>query len=108
MKDKTMEEFVLENQINAFTRVLSLFPDNSMTYDDVFNALAKAEEEAQFVCGFIDLNQHLNEKLVVLQKAIEQGLVTKNGHDNLSLTVKGVERARIELPKQIEDCIRNK
>lgn len=104
----SIEEFVLENQLDAFTRVLSLFPENSMTYDDVFDVLAKAETNAQFVCGFIDLNQYLSEKITILKKALEQKLVIEDGHGHLKLTMAGKERAKKELPQPIEQSIQDR
>lgn len=101
------EEFVLENQLDAFTRVLGLFTENSMTYDDVFNVLARAETDAQFLCGFVDLNQYPNEKMGILKKALEQKLVTEDEHGYLKLTILGKERANRELPQPIEQSIRN-
>ncbi len=106
MSGKTIEEVVLENQIDAVTRVLYLLSDKRMTSDDIFNALAQAETDADFLCGFVDLNQYDNEKRSIIEKAIEQGLMNLDVNGRLSLTAEGRERGKKELPRPIEENIR--
>lgn len=104
----SIEELVLENQLDAFTRVLSLFSNKGMKTNDVFNILSQAENDAQFVCGFIDLNKYDNEKKVILEHSVNRGLVTVDKSGHLQLTAAGKERAKKELPQPIEQSIRDR
>ncbi|OGN14404.1 MAG: hypothetical protein A3J47_03115 [Candidatus Yanofskybacteria bacterium RIFCSPHIGHO2_02_FULL_43_22] len=102
------EEVVLGRQLDAVTRVLGLFTDQSLTASDVFNVLAQAETDAQYLCGFVDLNQYDDEKRVIIEHAINRKLVTIDTDKHLSLTLEGRERAKKELPEPIEESIRNR
>ena|SRR3989344_2883223 len=106
MGRKTFEEVVLERQIDAVTRVLKLLPNKSLTSGDIFNILAQAEEDAEFLCGFVALNQHDNEKMVIIGKAVEWGLISLDGNGYLDLTAEGEERGKKELPQPIEENIK--
>ncbi|HEY4484668.1 MAG TPA: hypothetical protein VI978_03035 [Candidatus Paceibacterota bacterium] len=104
--EKIFEEVVLGRQIDAVARVLKLLPNKSLTSGDIFKILAQAEVDAEFLCGFVDLNQHDNEKRVIIEKAVERGAVSLNESGHLSLTAEGKERGKKELPQPIEENIK--
>src|SRR3989344_4411595 len=51
-------EVFLENQINAVTRVIALVGKrDKLTFDGVFRRLADAERKANYLCGFVLLDE---------------------------------------------------
>ena len=108
VKMGSFEESVLERQLDAITRVLGLFADKDLTADDVFNVLAQAETDAQYLCGFVDLNQYDDEKRVIIEQAVNCKLVTTGTKNRLRLTPTGKERAKKELPQPIEESMRKR
>lgn len=103
MKKKSIEEQVFENQIDAITRAIVLMgKDTKITINDAFDALARAEKEAQFICGFEGLNNAKEEKKRLSDHLIVHGFVTIDNEGHVSLTPKGLERSKKKLPSEIE------
>jgi hypothetical protein len=98
-------EFEINQQINAVTRALELLgKDGRASLNDIIEALAKAEVDSQFLCGFVDLNSAESEKQSLEQELVKRGFATiENG--NLKLTNTGKQRANIPLPLQIEEAL---
>ena len=101
------QEMVLEHQLDAVTRVLSLFSDDKMTINNIFKVLSRAEDNARFVCGFVELNKHDDEKIFILDNLINRKLAVMDKDGFLNLTPEGKERSRKELPMPIEKSIKN-
>lgn len=103
MKKKSIEEQVFENQIDAITRAIVLMgKDTKITINDDTYALAKAEKDAQFLCGFEMLNNAEEVKKQLSDHLIAQGFVTIDDEGYVSLTPKGLERSKKKLPSEIE------
>src|SRR3989338_9785253 len=94
------EEVVLGRQLDAVTRVLGLFTDQSLTASDVFNVLAQAETDAQYLCGFVDLNQYDDEKRVIIEHAINRKLVTIDTDKKLFFKKKKREKKKKKKKKK--------
>ena len=101
-----IREIVLGHQLDAATRTVSLFSDRKMTIHDVINILAQAEDDAQYVCGFIDLDQYDDEKNLILEKLVERGLGNVDDRGYITLTPEGLKRAQTKLPKPIEEKLK--
>ena len=98
-------EAVLGRQVDAVLRVLSLYPDKKMTIHDVIRVLAEAEEEAQYVCGFVDLSQYDDEKEIITKAIKERGLGSVDEDGRISITPIGIEKAKTKLPTPIEQIL---
>ena len=101
-------EVVLRRQIDAVLRVLSLFPGKKMTVHDAIGVLAGAEDEAQFVCGFIDLNQYNDEKELIVEAAIARGFISVDENGHMTLTPAGQDKGQTKLPEPIEQILRER
>ncbi len=108
LTNSEMYELVQERQIDAITRLLSLFPDKKMKIHDVINVLAEAEDAAQYVCGFIDLSQYDDEKEIIAKAIVDKGLGNVDEDGQISLTSAGQERAQTKLPEPIEQALRDR
>ena len=103
-----MVKVVLERQIDAVTRLLSLLPDRKMTIHDVINVLAEAEDAAQYVCGFIDLSQYDDEKEIIAKAIVDKGLGSVDEGGQINLTSAGEVRAQTKLPEPIEQALKER
>ena len=105
MEHDEFVEAVLGRQIDAMLRVLSLCPDRKMTVHDVINVLAEAEDEAQYVCGFIDLSQYDDEKELIAEAATKRGFVSVDEDGRMTLTSAGKDKGQTRLPEPIEQVL---
>ncbi|MDA2936083.1 hypothetical protein MYX06_02605 [Patescibacteria group bacterium AH-259-L05] len=106
MKQESIEKEVFEMQIDAIVRGIVLIgKDAKITIDDVFDALANAEKDAQFLCGFEMLNDAEEVKKQLADHLIVHGFVTIDDEGYVSLTAKGLERSKKKLPSEIERCL---
>lgn len=101
-----MREFELNQQIDAVTRAIEMLNnDGEATVDEIIESLAGAETDAQFLCGFVDLNQHDAEKKGLEKELVVRGFATIEG-GKIKLTEQGKKRAQTPLPPQIEEALR--
>jgi|GEM_PF-4105076 len=102
-----MREFELNMQINAVSRTIVLLGiDGVATVDEIVGALADAEVEAEYLCGFIELSKAQQEKKQLGYELVKRGLVTIEGR-KIKLTDAGKDRAGVNLPTQIETTLRS-
>lgn len=100
------ENIFLVKQVEAITRATYLMvlkePTKKYSIKDVVEALAKAEKQARFLCGFVLLNQNV-EYVELLEKYMvkEQYLILED-NEYVSLTEKGKIKSNISLPENIE------
>jgi hypothetical protein len=99
----------LRNQVDAITRARALLgqkrPSKDYSISDLVAALAKAEERAQFMCGFVGLRDDRQYLAQLQGYLVAQNYVSVSGRDAMRLTEKGRERSSIPLPDQIESCL---
>jgi len=97
-----VREFELNMQINAISRAIKLLGrDGTATVDEIIGALANAEIDAQYLCGFEDLSKAKREKKQLEDELVKRGFATiEDG--NIKLTNAGKDRADVKLPLQIE------
>lgn len=94
---------ILENQIDAITRAVALIgAGKKLAFNDITYALAKAEKDAKFTCGFEMLDSTSEVKKQLLENLIARNLVTVNKDGHIQLTLDGLERAKRKLPSAIE------
>ncbi|MDA2922789.1 hypothetical protein MYX07_06025 [Patescibacteria group bacterium AH-259-L07] len=106
MKQESIEKVVFEMQIDAIVRAIVLIgKDKKITINDVTYALAKAEKDAQFLCGFEMLHDAEDVKKQLSDHLIANGFVTIDDEGYVSLTAKGLERLKKQLPSEIERCL---
>lgn len=107
MTKKEAEKLILENQIDAIIRAISLIgKDKNFTFNDITSALAEAEKVARFFCGFEMLHNDENVKKNLLSRLIAGKLVTIDKNGRLSLTKIGLKRSKKELPAEIKRNLR--
>lgn len=98
-----IEKFVLKRQIEAVARVIFLVgKDKEMSIDEVTASLARAEQEANFMCGFVGLNADVTTKDRILKEMIEKGYALLE-NNTLILTEAGKEFSQVPLPPPIEE-----
>src|SRR6476646_7201379 len=101
-----MREREINMQINAVARAIELLGENAPTnVDDVIGLLAYAETEAQFMCGFVLLNESDDVKSSLADELFQRGFITLQD-EKLKLTDAGKERAAVALPGPIEEVLR--
>ncbi|MBI2639740.1 MAG: hypothetical protein HYW90_02500 [Candidatus Sungbacteria bacterium] len=100
-----MVKVVLQHQVDAVTRTIFLLAEAGVTFEDIIRKLAESEEKANFVCGFVELEKAEKEKQILKRYLVDHGFVTVNEEGLISLTAKGEERAKTELPQQIEQAL---
>ena len=96
-------EYVTSNQLDAIVRTIALIGDaRNLTFEDVFAALAKAEKDAVFLCGFVDLYEKHDVREMLHALLLKEELVIIDQHGYLNLTPAGMTRSKKQLPAQIE------
>jgi hypothetical protein len=101
-----LNEFQINMQINAVTRVMELLGEGAPdTLDEAIEVLAFAETVSQFQCGFVDLNNSTEVKKQLKEEIVKRGFVTAED-GKITLTETGKERANTTLPPQIEAVLR--
>lgn len=101
-----ISEEVLVRQIDAVIRLIHLFPAREMTIHDAVDMLARAEDEAEYVCGFIDLNQYSDEKNLIAEQLVARGFGDIDGGGHIRLAPNGQARQTIRLPEPIEQALK--
>ena len=94
-------EFEFKMQADAVARVLNLLGENKYSFNDVIHILARAEQKAQFICGFVNLDNDEAFKVGLEERLLTRNVIIKNADKTLSLTQNGKERD-VPLPEQIE------
>lgn len=96
----------LKNQVDAIVRARYLLgerkPTGEYSIEDVVEALALAEESAQFVCGFIMLRQSIETIAQLKDYLVNEAYLSINNSGKIVLTEKGKTRASTNLPDEIE------
>lgn len=94
----------LRLQCDAFTRAFVLMKEkDNVTFDDVIRVLADAEREAQYVCGFVGLENDTESKTALVKKLRKDELIREDTDGNIVLTTKDERRGQKKpLPSEIE------
>lgn len=104
-----MEKVILENQVDAVSRckyILSeKFPGYEHSMEDIILKLAEAEQKAQFVCGFEQLNKAPDVIESIKSYMEKQGYIKISNKGKINLTEKGLMRAKNKLPNIIEQYL---
>lgn len=108
MEEKiTIEERILRNQICAVARVISLVgSEGAMEINEIYAALAMAEQEADFMCGFVLLNDDAATKERIVTEMVARGYAMSE-NNILKLTEEGKGFSQTPLPPQLEEVLSN-
>src|SRR3989344_918538 len=103
LTNEEMARVILRSQMDAIARTVRLIGENrKLTLGDVLRELSEAEDRAQFVCGFTDLNADEKYKEFLKNHLVDTGFLVLDAEGNIMLTSMGRERTTVELPAQIE------
>lgn len=96
------KEAILKSQFDAVARIIYLIGKGEpMKIDDITKILAKAEKEADIICGFAMINNSADTKEEIVREIIKRGYATLE-NNALKLTESGKELSQISLPLPIE------
>lgn len=97
-------EPVLGRQVDAVLRAIAVLgrKKHNQTFADVLGALALAEEEAQYVCGFVLINEDMAYVEKLKKYLIVQEYIVVDSNGFVSPGVGGLKRVEVQLPTPIE------
>jgi hypothetical protein len=98
-------EPVLGRQVDAVLRAIALLHSkkHDLTFVDVLGALAHAEDEAQYTCGFILIFEDATYVEKLKKHLVDQEYIAIDPNGLVSLGVNGKTRAAVTLPTPIEE-----
>lgn len=103
MTTEELKAEIFENQIDALTRGIVLVgAKKPVTFVDITYALAQAERNAHFVCGFEGIESDIFLKVKLFWHLIDNGFATADAVGHLTLTATGRARSQTKLPPEIE------
>lgn len=102
LNTEEMRRVVLRRQVGAVARVIFLI-GREMTIDNVTAALAEAERAANFMCGFVMLDDDTEAKETIVNEMLTMGYASLDEDGAIKLTDAGKGLSQVPLPRQIEE-----
>lgn len=98
-------EPVLGHQVDAVLRTIAVLSPkkHDLTFADVLDALAQAEDEAQYTCGFILINEDAAYVEELKKYLITKEYIAVDPNGLIMPGVNGLKRIEVKLPIPIEE-----